>query len=216
MLAYRNPWLAAHQVATLDRLSGGRVILGVGAGYLEGEFDALGVPFEGRNERTDDAIRTMRRAWTGESIDGNTMQPTPVQPGGPPIWIGGNTRRAVRRAVELAQGWSPFPSGPAKVAQRTRTHPLNTPEDLAEMLAYAKEHAESVGRTEPLDVVFMPLSLTMIGHEMSWDAPRIIDEVEALVAVGMTAMTVMMPGDSRAEFIDQVDRFGAEVLAELP
>ena len=216
VLAYRNPWIAAHQVATLDRLSGGRVILGVGAGYLEAEFDGIGVPFEGRNERTDDGIRAMRQAWTGESINGNTMQPTPRQPGGPPIWIGGNTKRAVRRAVELAEGWSPFPSGPAKVAERTRTRPLNTAEDLAEMIDYAREHAASIGRTEPLDVVFMPLSLTMIGHDLSWDAARIVEEVEALVAVGMTAMSIMLPCESRSEFRDQCDQFAAGVLAKLP
>lgn len=216
VLAYRNPWLAAHQVATLDRLSGGRVILGVGAGYLQPEFDALGVAFDDRNERTDEGIRIMRRAWTGESIDGNTMAPTPLQAGGPPIWIGGNTQRAVRRAVELAQGWSPFPSGPPKVAQRTRTRPLNTAEDLAVMIAYGREHAESIGRTEPLDVVFMPLSLTMIGHDLSWEPSRIVDDTLALADVGMTAMSIMLPCESRAEFSDQCDRFAADVLSKLP
>src|SRR4051795_4948251 len=70
VVAYRNPWLAAHQVATLDRLSGGRVVLGIGAGYLEPEFDVLGADFANRNDVTDDNIRKMKRAWTGESIDG--------------------------------------------------------------------------------------------------------------------------------------------------
>ena len=216
VLAYRNPWIAAHQVATLDRLSGGRMLLGIGAGYLEAEFDALGVPFEGRNERTDEGIRIMKRAWTGESIDGNTMRPTPARPGGPPIWIGGNTKRAVRRAVELADGWSPFPSGPAKVAERTRTQALNTPEDLGAAITYAREYAAQVGRTERLDVVFMPLSLTMIGHELSWESKRILDEVHALVDVGMTAMSIMLPGDSRAQFRDELARFSDEVLSQLP
>src|SRR6185503_9841155 len=66
--AYRNPFLLAKTVASLDALSGGRVILGIGAGYMEGEFTALGMPYEERNELTDEAITAMRAAWTGESV----------------------------------------------------------------------------------------------------------------------------------------------------
>ncbi|HEY8528004.1 MAG TPA: TIGR03619 family F420-dependent LLM class oxidoreductase [Acidimicrobiales bacterium] len=216
VLPYRNPWLAAHQVATLDRLSGGRVILGVGAGYLKSEFAALGIEFEGRNERTDEGIRIMRRAWAGGSIDGNTMQPTPAQPGGPPIWIGGNSRRAVRRAVELGDGWSPFPSGPPSVAAAARTAPLRGADDLAPLIAYAREHADAVGRTTPLEVVFMPASLTMTGQELTWEADRIVEEAQALAAVGVTGLNVVLPGDSRAEYADELARFAAEVFPHLP
>ena len=216
VVAYRNPYLAAHQVATLDRLSGGRVILGVGAGYLEVEFDALGVPFADRNERTDESIRTMRRAWTGESIDGNTMQPTPVQPGGPPIWIGGNSKRAIRRAVELGQGWSPFPSPSAKLARFTRTTPLASADDLRASVQYAAEHAAAIGRTEPLDVVFMPASLVMTAHDPAgWQAEPLLEEIGMLRAAGMTGMTVTLPGETRRELLDGLERFGAEVLSEL-
>lgn len=216
VVSYRNPWLAAHQVATLDRLSGGRMILGIGAGYLEPEFAALGVEFEDRNERTDEAIHQMRRAWTGESVDGNTMQPTPAQPGGPPIWIGGNSRRAIRRAVELGQGWSPFPSGPPKVAKFTRTTSLMTPDDLRAAVAYAAEHAAAVGRTEPLDVIFMPVSLTMLHDDATWNPEQIVDEVGRLHAAGMTGMSVNLAGETRDELADEFARFGAEVLPELP
>jgi probable F420-dependent oxidoreductase len=215
VVSYRNPWLAAHSVATLDRLSGGRMILGIGAGYLEAEFQALGVTFDDRNERTDESIRIMRRAWTGESIDGNTMQPTPAQPGGPPIWIGGNSRRAVRRAVELGDAWTPFPTGPAKVAARTRTASLNTPDDLRTMVSYAAEHSAAVGRTKPLDVVFSPLSLTMIGHELTWKADEVLEEIGMLRATGMTGLNVMLPGDSRAELADEMARFGDEVISRI-
>ena len=129
----------------------------------------------------------------------------------------GLTRRCARCGEgHLFDGWSPFPSGPAKVAERTRTRPLNTPEELGEATTYAKEYAAEVGRTEPLDVVFMPLSLTMIGHELTWEAKRILDEVHALVDVGMTTMSIMLPGDSRAAFKDQLARFSEEVLAHLP
>lgn len=215
VLAYRNPWLAAHSVATLDRLSGGRVILGIGAGYLEGEFRALGVPFDDRNERTDESIRIMQRAWAGGSIEGNTMEPTPVQPGGPPIWIGGNSKRAARRAVELGDAWTPFPTGPAKVARRTRTASLTTPDELKAMVAYAAQHAAAIGRTKPLDIVFMPYSLTMAGRDLTWDAEEVLEEIGVLRAAGMTGMNVMLPGDSRAELGDEMARFGKEVIAEI-
>ena len=215
VVSYRNPWLAAHQVATLDRLSAGRVILGIGAGYLEGEFDALGADFSTRNERTDEAIGLMRRAWTGESIDGNTMSPTPAQAGGPPIWIGGNSRRAIRRAVELADGWSPFPSGPPKAAARIRTTSLMTPDDLRAAVAYANEHAESVGRKEPLDVIFMPVGLTMLNHGHRFESEPILEEIAALVDAGMIGFSVNLDADSRAELADEMARFGDEIISRL-
>jgi probable F420-dependent oxidoreductase len=165
--AYRNPFLLAKSVASLDALSGGRVILGIGAGYLRSEFDALGMPFDQRNDATDEAIKAMRAAWTGDSVAmdgtrfharGNTMLPTPAQAGGPPIWIGGNSRTAVRRAVQLADGWSPFPN-PAKSAERRRTPALETIDDLRRFIALARDEAEAAGRTAPLEIVFMPLGL---------------------------------------------------------
>jgi probable F420-dependent oxidoreductase len=214
VVAYRNPWLAAKAVATLDRLSGGRVLLGIGAGYLQSEFDALGVEFATRNDRTDEAIRAMRRAWSGESVDGNTMLPTPAQAGGPPIWIGGNSKRALRRAVELGDGWSPFPN-PARAARVTRTPPLETVDDLRGMLRYAQEHAEAVGRTAPLEVAFMPLALTMLTAGARWEADRVVEEAEALRSAGVTYLVVNLPGDSRSELGDDISRFGEEVITRL-
>lgn len=212
VVAYRNPVIAAHGVATLDRLSGARVELGVGAGYLEAEFDALGADFANRNEVTDEAIRTMQRVWAGESVDGHTLQPTPVRPR---IWIGGNSKRAVRRAVELADGWSPFPSPSPKLARFTRTAALAGAEDLRAGIAYAMEHAAAVGRTAPLEVMFMPPSLGTLGHEAAWDAGELLEEIGTLRAAGMTAMTVTLPGETRAALADALRRFGAEILAAI-
>ena len=216
VVAYRNPWLAAHQVATLDRLSGGRVVLGVGAGYLEPEFDVLGADFANRNDVTDDAIVKMKQAWTGESIDGHTMRPTPAQAGGPPIWIGGNSKRAARRAVELADGWSPFPSGNPKIAERTRTTSIMSPADLKAMIDYTKEQAEKVGRTAPLDVIFMPISMTMFADAPEWTPDGVVEEVHALAEAGMTGMTVTFEAESRKELAETLARFGEDVLPRLP
>ena len=110
VIPYRSPGVLAKSVATLDQLSGGRTIIGVGAGYQESEFAALGVDFARRNELTDDGIRTITAIWTGESVDGNTALPRPAQRPRPPVWVGGNSRQAMRRAVDLADGWCPVPN----------------------------------------------------------------------------------------------------------
>ncbi len=180
VLAYRNPFLAAKGIATLDVLSGGRMVVGLGAGYLEPEFDALGASFADRNDRMDEALAAMEAAWTGESVTlegpgfratGNTMLPRPRQRPRPPLWIGGNSRRAIRRAVESADGWSPFPIA-AQFAARTRTAPLESAGDLVVALEYARAHAELIGRTEPLTVCFIPEGLSMGGRPV--DEERVV------------------------------------------
>jgi len=216
VLAYRNPFVSAKAVATLDALSGGRVILGVGAGYLQGEFDALGVGFDTRNDLTDEAIVAMRRAWTGESVvaagfgwsaAGNTALPRPVQRPGPPIWIGGNSRRAIRRAVDLADGWMPMPS-PAGSESRLKTPAITSLDALAERLQYAKDYAAEVGRTDPFEVVFMPVGLDMF-TKAQLDPGPVVDGILAMAEVGVTYCALTLPGDTRAEFLANV-----AVLAE--
>jgi probable F420-dependent oxidoreductase len=220
--AYRNPFVSAKAVATLDALSGGRVILGVGAGYLEGEFDALGARFDERNDATDEAIVAMRAAWSGESVTmkgrdfdarGNTMLPRPAQRPGPPIWIGGNSKRAIRRAVELGDGWSPMPS-PARASARLRTPGLETLDDLRERLRYAAEHAAAVGRDAPLDVAFMPVGLDMFTNARL-DASRTVDGIAALADAGVTYAIVTLPGETRAEVVANLQQFGAEVIPRV-
>ena len=137
VLPYRNPFLTAKSIASLDALSGGRVIMGIGAGYLEGEYAALGADFANRNDITDDAIKAMQAAWGGKSVrrggelyeaTGNTALPRPIQRPHPPLWVGGNSRIAIRRAARSAQGWSPFPLPAAHAApvalQRVHDEPV--------------------------------------------------------------------------------------------
>jgi len=222
VLAYRNPFVAAKAVASLDALSQGRVIVGVGAGYLEGEFEALGVDFDERNDLTDEAILALRAAWSGESVTatgrhwraaGNTMLPRPARPSGPPIWVGGNSRRAIRRAVELADGRMPMPSPPGS-ERRLHTPPLASLDELRARLAYAREHAVAVGRTEPLEVVFMPGGLDMFANA-GLDASRVVDSVAELAELGVTYLTVTLPGVTRAEFVDQLGAFADGVLGPV-
>ena len=116
VLGYHHPLAIVKRYGTLDHVSGGRVILGVGVGSLKEEFDLLGAPFDDRGARGDDALRALRAAlasnepsYDGEfySFGGLTVDPCALQPH-MPIWIGGRTKRSLRRAVTLADGWCPY------------------------------------------------------------------------------------------------------------
>lgn len=126
LVPQRNPVYLAKQVADLDVLSGGRVDLGVGIGWLREEFDALGMPFERRGQRADDHLRTMQSLWTeatssyhGELYDLREcrMYPKPIQSPHPPLHIGGESDAAMRRAARLGQGWYGFNRAPADVPE---------------------------------------------------------------------------------------------------
>ena len=114
LLALRHPLHVAKAVATLDVFSGGRVIFGVGLGWLAEEFQALGIPFSERAGRLRESVQILRTIWRGGRLqhDGRyfhfpevTSFPQPLQPGGPPIWFGGAAEGALKRAVELGDGW---------------------------------------------------------------------------------------------------------------
>jgi probable F420-dependent oxidoreductase len=117
LIAQRNPVVLAKEMASLDVLSKGRLILGIGAGYLEPEFRALGIPFAERGARTDESVAAMQALWTQPKpaftgrfwkFSGIDAQPRPVQPGGPPIVVGGASDSALARAARIGQGWYGF------------------------------------------------------------------------------------------------------------
>jgi probable F420-dependent oxidoreductase len=219
VLPYRNPFLAAKAVLSLDVLSGGRVTLGVAAGYLKSEFWALGVDFEERNELLEEGITAMKAAWTSDGVAmqgrhfnarGNTMLPRPVSQPHPPVWMGGNSERAIRRAVERCEGWAPFPTTPALKAVRTAS--LTTVDQLQARIDLARRHAAEVGRTAPFDVCFASLLRTVGG---GGDAGRIRDEVRAMEEVGVTWLSVGVVGDDRPTYLANARRYAAEVIAPL-
>jgi probable F420-dependent oxidoreductase len=126
VVPYRNAIHLAKELATLDRLSSGRVVAGVASGWLEAEFRALGVSFENRGAYTDEAIALMRATWSSAvpefhgkffNLSGMRFGPRPIA-GTIPIWIGGISKRAVRRAVELGDGWHGTRMNPEQVAER--------------------------------------------------------------------------------------------------
>lgn len=123
----RPPTLLAKQVATLDVLTGGRVVLGLGVGSRADDFAAAGVPFAGRGARATELVRLLRLVWSGApvrfqgrvyQVDVGPIGPRPVQPGGPPVWLGGTAEAALRRAGRLADGYIASSSGGPAGVQR--------------------------------------------------------------------------------------------------
>ena len=117
VIPYRHPAYTAHLTANVDQLSGGRFIFGVGVGYLESEFTALGVPYAPRGAMTDDYLAAIQTLWTEDvaSYDGPhvsfrdvKVSPKPAQSPHPPIWVGGHSGPAIRRAVRFGQAWHPI------------------------------------------------------------------------------------------------------------
>ena len=117
VLPYRNPIYVANLCANVDQLSGGRFIFGVGVGWAKSEFEALGVPFSERGAITDDYLTAILKLWTGDSVSHSgsyvsfsdvTVSPSPVQSPHPPIWVGGSSDAALRRAVRFGDAWHPI------------------------------------------------------------------------------------------------------------
>lgn len=219
VVPYHNPWVTAKAVASLDVLSGGRVIMGIGSGYLEGEFKALNAPFAGRGAVMDEALDLMKQIWTGQSVtfagkhfqaDGNTALPAPVQTPHPPIWVGGNSDRAIRRAVETCDGWSPFPVK-AKYAGRVRTDEIGDIGDLTRKIGQARDLAAKIGRTKPLDICFVPFGMAMQAGTRP-EAQSIVDGLAELAAIGVTWSVMAFPCRDRAEYLENIDWFAREIL----
>jgi probable F420-dependent oxidoreductase len=145
--------VAAKALATLDVLSKGRLVVGVGVGWMREEFEALGLPpFDERGAVTDEYIRAFKELWTSDnpSFEGKycrfsniSFLPKPVQKPHPPIWVGGESRRALRRTAELGNGWYPISVNPQ--------FPLGEPEQLAARLRRLAALAKEVGR-DPVEI----------------------------------------------------------------
>jgi probable F420-dependent oxidoreductase len=219
VVPYRNPFLTAKAALSLDVLSGGRLLLGVGAGYLEPEFRALGVDFAERNELLDEAIVAMRRAWTEDGVtmqgrhfdaQGHTMLPRPVTPAGPPVWVGGNARRAIERAATLGDGWLPMINPRALGARRRSAH-LETVADLAAMIGVLEEQRAAAGRTGPFEILMQPLVPGLPGAD-GFDATHFREHAAEMEAIGVTGIALFAGGGTRAEVVDATVAFGDAVI----
>jgi probable F420-dependent oxidoreductase len=210
VLPYRNPFHLAKTVASLDALSGGRVELGLGAGYLKSEFRALGVDWDERNALFDEAVDILRRAWTGEPVTHQgrhfSARATVVQPPcDPRLWLGGNSALTLRRVVDLGTGWLPLPN-PRATAAHLHSPAMETIEDFRALLDRAAAYG---GR--PLQHVMYPLPGARDESEMKAH----IDLAHRARDAGATAFVVNGLGDTLPEARAWIARYADTVLPHL-
>jgi probable F420-dependent oxidoreductase len=216
---YRNPFLLAKAAATLDKLSGGRLILGLGTGYQKSEFHALGVDMDERNALFDEALDVLPLHWSGEpfgyqgrhfSARDVIARPRPVQD--PiPIWIGGNSRLSRRRVAQRAQGWMPMTGG-AELSTTARTPALGSLDELAAAVTEMREAAAAAGRDDRIDVLH---SYHGPGIETpAADADRHREALDGIEKAGVTWVLVSSRTASLPATLEFLESFGATYLRE--
>jgi probable F420-dependent oxidoreductase len=221
IVPHRPVLLTAKILATLDVLSQGRLTLGVGVGWMEEEFQALGAPpFAQRGAVTNEYLRAFKELWTSDNptFDGNYCQfsnlkflPKPVQKPHPPIWVGGQSRAAIRRAAELGNGWHPVGGIPAS--------PLE-PEDLAQKVALLHRYAETAGR-DPAELdVSMKTPLYDAGpaasgprRRFSGEAEQIRLDVRTYADAGVTHLIFDIRGSELDQSLERLEWFATEIMA---
>lgn len=219
VLPYRNPFLTAKAAATLQVLSDSRLILGVGVGYQKEEFDALGVDFAERGKLTDEALETLALAWRGGAVVkkglhfdavGNEPRPLPSPP--PPIWVGGGSDTALRRAALWGDGWAPYFSVPTNDPQVRRSAVVSFAH-FSEKARRLRELREEFGRSGPFDLAvappFRPKEMTRAA------ANQFIEEVQRLVQDGVNWIWTSLPASDVDQYLDFAQWFGEEVVARV-
>jgi probable F420-dependent oxidoreductase len=220
VLPYRHGVLTGKMVASLDDLSDGRIILGVGSGWNAVESRILGLPFEERGPMTDEYIRIMRALWADEkpSFSGKytefsdvEVRPLPARENGPPIWVGGSSRPALRRTVELGDAW----------------HPINrTPEQLREGKAEIAKLCERFGRATPPEMTLRIDARLLLdeypyprpahaGHMLVGTPDELIDQIAELREIGVEHLSLEFVGRDFADFQAQIEAFATEVRPRL-
>jgi probable F420-dependent oxidoreductase len=221
ILPHRNPVVTAKTLATIDVLSRGRLTVGVGVGWLREEFEALGAPeYERRGAVSDEYIRIFKTLWTEApaKFEGRFYrfrdvwcQPRPVQQPHPPIWIGGHSSAALRRAGRLGDGWHPVGANPAA--------PLR-PVELGVKLAELRNYCEQAGRDPasltisfkaPLyDTTLTGDSLDAEGRErrpLSGTTEQIVEDIHAYGSLGVSELIFDFRGRTLGESLDRMEHF---------
>jgi len=217
VLPYRNPFMTAKAAATLQVLSDNRLLLGVGVGYQKEEFDALGVEYKARGALTDEAIETIRMAWAGGSVVkqgrnfnaiGNEPRPVPTTP--PPIWVGGGSDRALRRAAQWGDGWLPYFSVPTNDPDVRRSAVVSM-EHFGEKVATLRQMRADLGKTGPFDFSVAPPYRPQ--EPSAANARRFLDEVHELAHHGVNWTWTSVPSKSLEAYLDIVRWFGEDIIA---
>ncbi len=224
VLPYREPVLTAKIFATIDVMSGGRVIAGCGTGWMEEEFVAVGAPpFAARGKVTDEYIAAFRAMWTrGEPrFDGEYtsfseiyFRPQPVQKPHPPIWIGGDSMAALRRTARLGDGWYPVGISPK--------HPLNTVPRYAARAEKLRQLTAEAGR----DPKAVELSFWAVWyreddpvtvddgsrHILLGSSEQTAEDIARMAEIGVRSMVFNFLRPSLSQSLDAMERFAAEVM----
>ena len=223
VLPHRGPMHTAKILATIDVLSGGRLILGCGVGWMKEEFELLGAPpYAERGAVGDEYIRAFKELWTSDNptFDGKYVKfsdvaftPKPVQKPHPPIWIGGESPQALRRAATLGDGWYPLGSNPR--------FPVGTVEQFSEAVGRLRRYAEDAGR-DPAEID--------LAYSGGWDddpdtreipederqlfagtPEQVAGDMRAFAELGVRHMRVGFRGDTLPEALEHMERFAADV-----
>lgn len=224
ILPCRNPVLTAKMLATIDVLSEGRLTVGVGIGWLEEEFTALGAPdFRRRGAASDEYLRIFRKLWSespashaGEfySFDGIRCEPFPIQRPGPPIWVGGHSAAALRRTARYGDGWHPVGAIAAV--------PL-PPAEMREKLAELRRLTEAAGR----DFSALTISYKAPLYDMALPGPdgarkpfsgepgQIAEDIQAFAAIGVHELVFDFRGDTLAGSLARLECFARDVMPRV-
>jgi probable F420-dependent oxidoreductase len=221
---YRNPIITAKMLASLDVLSQGRVILGLGVGWMKEEFENLQAPaYQERGRVTDEYIKAFRELWTNEnpSFSGKYCKfsdiiflPKPVQKPAIPIWIGGHSKQAIRRAARLGDGWHPIGGVP--------TIPLE-PEDLRKDLQLLAEYAQAAGRDPKKIRIALKGSLFDREKQIApgrrrrflGSAEEIISDIREYESAGVDTMIFDVRRANASETFERMEWMAKEVIAQV-
>jgi probable F420-dependent oxidoreductase len=220
VIPYRPPIPTAKTLASIDRLSGGRLLVGVGVGHEPEESEVLGLPYNQRGRMTDEYLRIMIELWTKEDAsfkgkyysfqDVKPLMP-PVQRPYPPLTIGGSSDAAFKRIVEFGAGWHPsgrsaesLQPGVEKLREVCAEHSMSLPEITVRWSPHVAREEETSGEVSP----------TSVGEtrRLQWSAQQIRDEVAAFEALGVARLALGLP-PNRGMFLEQMSLFAKAAMS---
>jgi probable F420-dependent oxidoreductase len=227
-LPYHNPFQLAQQAATLDALSGGRLTLGLGTGYLRGEMRALGADPGARLASFDAVLETMLTAWTAESVSGSFaapepgpfsgwsarevhVQPRPLQQPHPPLWFHGNSAFGRERAARYGGGWLGILTTP-QLATTIRTVHLPDLTAVAAAVADLRRRLEAAGRDPGSVAIGLGGLWPMLDVRRGWDVDAYVAAARAAAAIGVGTLFTTICGDDPAAANETLAAFGEQVV----
>ncbi len=223
VLPYRNPVVTAKMLATLDVLSNGRVTLGAGVGWMEEEFNAIGLDtYARRGAYSDECIRIFRELWTKDnpSFQGEFHQfskircePRPVQPGGIPIWVGGHTPQAIRRAARLGNGWQPLVQRPP-----ADLPPAEMREKIAQLRAFAREAGrdpQHITLAMGSSIQFTDGAATGQRSLFTGTPAQVVEAIQGYQELGVQNFRCDFPSPSFDGLLQAMERFATEVRPQV-